>query len=300
MLTILPLPEMQDAAATMLNEALAEAAAATGQVPRDEALAMFRRHLTRIQQHVRESFEHYHSSGLQSARMLATLVDGMIATLFDYARNSTGSEGTLTVVATGGYGRGMLAPFSDIDLLFITPERPPADTLAAVEFSLYFLWDLGLKVGHATRSVAECVAEAESDVTVRTSMIDARRLAGDTALFAEFAQRFTAACALHTADFIAAKQAERDVRHRRFGESPFLVEPNIKEGRGGLRDLQTMYWMTRYVFDTRVMGDLVGPHSPGGGILVEREGQARPPVMGISYGPSASTCTTSQAAPKSG
>ena len=165
----------------------------------------------------------------------------------------------------------MLAPFSDIDLLFITPEQPPPETLAAVEFSLYFLWDLGLKVGHATRTVVECVAEAERDVTVRTSMIDARQITGDPALFAEFAIRFTAACALRTADFIAAKQAERDARHRRFGESPFLVEPNIKEGRGGLRDLQTLYWMTRYVFDTRIMGDLVGPHSPGGGVLVERE-----------------------------
>ncbi len=102
----------------------------------------------------------------------------------------------LAVVATGGYGRGMLAPFSDIDLLFITPEPAPAETLAAVEFSLYLLWDLGLKVGHATRTVAECIAEAERDVTVRTSMIDARLLAGDQALFTAFAVRFAAACAV--------------------------------------------------------------------------------------------------------
>ena len=271
MLTILPLPDEPDAAARLLLDQLHEARGTTGAVARDEALAVFRRHLTRIQHHVREQFEHYQRSGLQSARALAALTDGLLGALHDYARTMAAASGPLAVVATGGYGRGMLAPFSDIDLLFITPDHPPAQTLAAVEFSLYFLWDLGLKVGHATRSVTECIAEAERDVTVRTSMIDARQIAGDTGLFDGFATRFTAACALHTAGFIAAKQVERDLRHRRFGESPFLVEPNIKEGRGGLRDLQTLYWMTRYVFDTRIMGDLVGPHSPGGGILVERE-----------------------------
>ena len=271
MLTILPLPSEPDAAARLLAEQLVEARQAAGTLPRDEALAVFRRHLTRIQHHVREEFEHYQRSGLQSARALAGLMDGLIGTLHDYSGTMVGTTDLLAVVATGGYGRGMLAPFSDIDLLFITPEQPSPGTLAAVEFSLYFLWDLGLKVGHATRSVSECVAEAERDVTVRTSMIDARHIAGDAGLFEAFTARFVAACSLRTADFIAAKQIERDLRHRRFGESPFLVEPNIKEGRGGLRDLQTLYWMTRYVFDTRVMGDLVGPNSPGGGILVERE-----------------------------
>ena len=270
MLTILPLPDKPDDAACVLTDALNEARL-RGVVPRDEALAIFRRHLTRIQHHVREAFEHYQLTGLQSARTLAALTDGLIRALHDFARSSTQALGPLCVVATGGYGRGMLAPFSDIDLLFITPEQAPPETLAAIAFSLYFLWDLGLKVGHATRTVAECIAEAERDVTVRTSMIDARRLAGDAALFEDFAKGFGAACAAHTADFIEAKQAERDVRHRRFGESPFLVEPNIKEGRGGLRDLQTMYWMARYVFDARVMGDLVGPESPGGGILIARE-----------------------------
>ena len=271
MLTTQPLPETPDQAALVLCDALTEARAEQGHVPRDVALAVFRRHLSRVQHHVREAFEHYQSSGLQSARLLAALTDGMIGALYSYAREMAGTQQPLAVVATGGYGRGMLAPFSDIDLLFITTGEPAPETHQAVEFSLYFLWDLGLKVGHATRSVAECIAEAERDVTVRTSMIDARRLAGDVALFSDFSVRFAAACAVRTADFITAKQAERDARHRRFGESPFLVEPNIKEGRGGLRDLQTMYWMTRYVFGAHVMGDLVGPHSPGGGILVERE-----------------------------
>jgi len=137
---------------------------------------------------------------------------------------------------------------------------------------LYFLWDLGLKVGHATRSISECLQEATDDLTIRTSLIDARLLAGDVALFTPFQSRFLEACVTAGAGgFIHAKQAERDARHRRYGETPFLVEPNIKEGRGGLRDLQTLYWMTRYVFGTQVMGELVGPDSPGGGILTRTE-----------------------------
>ena len=110
---------------------------------------------------------------------------------------------------------------------------------------LYFLWDLGLKVGHATRSVDECLADAERDMTIRTSLLDARLLAGDAGAVRASSRR--ASCAFCQADgagaFIAAKQAERAARHRRYGDSPFLVEPNIKEGRGGLRDLQTLYWM---------------------------------------------------------
>ena len=272
MLTVHPLPATPDEAASVLSAALDEIKRPDGSMAREEALAVFRRHLTRVQHHVREAFEHYQLSGLQSARRLAALMDGMIVALHDFAHEVTGAlPGDCAVVATGGYGRGMLAPFSDIDLLFITGGTPPPATLEAVEFSLYLLWDLGLKVGHATRSVDQCIAEAEGDVTVRTSMIDARRLCGSVPLTAEFRHRFLEACASRTPEFITAKQAERDARHYRYGESPFLVEPNIKDGRGGLRDLQTMYWMSRYVFDARVMGDLVGPDSPGGGILIERE-----------------------------
>ena len=272
MLTILPLPEKPGDAAALLADALGEIRRPDGSTARDEALAVFRRHLTRVQHHVREAFEHYQLSGLQSARLLAALMDGIIGALHDYAQEvSQSPPGALAVVATGGYGRGMLAPFSDIDLLFLTGDRAPPEALAAVEFTLYLMWDLGLKVGHATRTVDECIAESGADITVRTSMIDARRLAGSEPLFDAFSRRFIKTFATRTAEFITAKQAERDARHHRYGDSPFLVEPNIKEGRGGLRDLQTMYWMCRYMFDARVMGDLVGPDSPGSGILVERE-----------------------------
>src|SRR5205807_1857465 len=125
------------------------------------------------------------------------------------------------------------------------------------------LWDLGLKVGHATRSIEECLAEALKDLTVRTTLLDARQLAGDAELCGQFEQQFRAAnVQAGAAEFIAAKQAERDIRHQRYGESPFIVEPNVKEGRGGLRDLQTLYWIARYLFNTRGIGELATPGHP--------------------------------------
>ena len=270
----LPWPERPEDASRLLATTLDALRPPGRSIPRDAAMGAFRRHLTRAQHHVQDGFEAGTWTGLESGRLLGRLTDGVIAALHDYAVGQTEPDNAeaLAIAATGGYGRGVLAPFSDIDLLFITRDTPSAGTLATVEFMLYFLWDLGLKVGHATRSVEECLADAGRDMTVRTSMIDARRLSGDHALFEEFQQRFLDACRLEGAgQFIAAKQHERDARHRRYGESPFLVEPNIKEGRGGLRDLQTLYWMTRYVFGTQVMGELVGPESPGGGILTAVE-----------------------------
>ena len=258
----------------MLASAIDELRAPGKTISREAALASFRRHLARAQHHVQDGFEAGTWTGLQSGRLLGRLLDGVITALHDFATSQTqqGIPEPLAVAATGGYGRGVLAPFSDIDLLFITNDEPSPGTIATVEYMLYFLWDLGLKVGHATRSVGECIAEAEADLTTRTSMIDARRITGDTTLFDAFQNAFLAFCRDGgVGAFITAKQAERDARHRRYGESPFLVEPNIKEGRGGLRDLQTLYWMTRYVFGVQVMGELVGPDSPGGGILTALE-----------------------------
>ena len=273
MITALPLPECPEDVTALLAGALRELAGDDGVPPRDAALGAFRRHLLRVQQHVQDRFEAGEASGIQSGRLLGRLMDGVVATLHDYVATAVpGGDGQLAVAATGGYGRGLLAPFSDIDLLFLTPDDPRPEIREGVEFMLYFLWDLGLKVGHATRTVGECIGESARDTTVRTALIDARLLAGDAARFERFQDAFARACRDDGAGgFIAAKQAERALRHRRYGESAFLVEPNIKEGKGGLRDLQILYWMTRYVFGTHVMGELVGPDSPGGGILTTRE-----------------------------
>ena len=245
--------------------------------PRETALGIFRRQLARLQTHVQTRFERGDMSGLAAARLLSGLMDEFIAALIGYSIDLLPVEpgDRLAVAATGGYGRATLAPFSDIDLLFLTDNEPSARIQRAVEFILYFLWDLGLKVGHATRSTADCLTEAQGDSTIRTSLLDARCIAGDRPLFAHFQQAFRQDCAAGSpAGYIAAKQAERAARHKRFGDTPFMVEPNIKEGKGGLRDLQTLYWLARYVFGTFAMTELVGPGAPGGGILSATEARA--------------------------
>jgi [protein-PII] uridylyltransferase len=270
MLTPIPLPRAPEAAATLLSDALAGLAEAGGGVPREAAVGAFRRHLARIQSYVQHAFEHEQITGLQAARLLGALIDGVVGALFEHTTTNAELKAVenLSIAATGGYGRGVLAPFSDIDLLFLTAEDPSPETLRVVEYMLYFLWDLGLKVGHATRSISDCLVEGAKDTTIRTALLDARLLSGNETLFGEFHRRFRAACKeAGAAEYIAAKQAERAIRHRRYGDSPFVVEPNVKEGRGGLRDLQTLYWIARYVFDTQTMSELADL----GGILTQQE-----------------------------
>ncbi len=271
MLTPLPLPRAAEAAAALLQEALASLSAeGGGSVPRDAAVGAFRRHLARIQSYVQHAFEHEQITGLQAARLLGGLIDGVVSALFKHTAATADLAPTesLSIAATGGYGRGVLAPFSDIDLLFLTAEDPAQETLRVVEYMLYFLWDLGLKVGHATRSVRDCLVQGARDTTIRTALLDARLLTGNETLFSDFHRQFRAACKEGgAAEYIAAKQAERAARHRRYGDSPFVVEPNVKEGPGGLRDLQTLYWISRYVFATQTMGELADL----GGILTQQE-----------------------------
>ncbi|MGH7056380.1 MAG: [protein-PII] uridylyltransferase [Acetobacteraceae bacterium] len=254
MLTTFPLPAEPERATAMLREALAECAETTGEVRRDQALGVFRRHLARFRACVRERFEQGELAGLEAAALLANFTEGVLRAIFAYARERTGEEldDPLALLATGGFGRGVLAPFSDIDLLFLHGPEPTEGTRRTVEFMLYLLWDLGLKVGHAARGLEDCLAVAKNDLSAATALLDARLIMGDAALAHGFLERFRAECITGAlSGFLAGKQAERARRHQRYGESPFLVEPNIKEGRGGLRDLQTIYWMAKAAFGAR-------------------------------------------------
>jgi [protein-PII] uridylyltransferase len=191
-------------------------------------------------------------NGLAVARLLAAVADEVVSALYDYttthrfrARNPTEGE-RLALVAVGGYGRGELAPSSDLDLLFLRAYKSTPFDESVTEFVLYMLWDMGLKVGHASRNVDECLKLAREDHTIQTALLESRRIAGDESLFEEFAARFRKDIADrdHGA-FIAAKLKERDERHARAGASRYMVEPNLKEGKGGLRDLHTLFWLAR-------------------------------------------------------
>ncbi len=258
------------------------AALTSGPVPRDTALGLLRTHLGQFQGQVQEGFEAHQVSGLAAARWLASLTDGMMLAIHAYAlamvpakNPAEAAEPAFALVATGGYGRGVLAPYSDIDLLFLVDSSAGPRAQRIVEFVLYLLWDLGLKVGHATRSARDCQEEGARDATILTALVDARFLAGERPIFDRFQAAFTKArLDRGLRPFLAAKRAERDARHARYGDSPYLVEPHIKEGRGGLRDLQTLYWLARYAFGTQRMPELVGADSPGGGLLTEHEARA--------------------------
>ena len=201
-------------------------------------------------------------NGRRCAEGLSQFQDALIALVFDYTRahvyrsNNPADTERLAIVATGGYGRGMLAPGSDIDLLFLLPYKQTPWGESVVEYILYILWDLRLKVGHATRTVDQCVQLAKADVTICTALLDSRYILGDRTLFETLEQRF-ANDVVRGGEraFIEAKLAERDARHRRTGASRYRVEPNIKDGKGGLRDLHTLYWLAKYLAGGPGVGD---------------------------------------------
>jgi [protein-PII] uridylyltransferase len=243
--------------------ALARAQSDTAKL-RKEALGLIKSTFQDARAEIRAAVEGGTLNGLAAARALSALQDAIIQVIYDfatkhfyYAQNPTSSE-RLTVVATGGYGRGELAPGSDVDLLFVRPYKQTPWGESVIEFILYMLWDLGLKVGHATRSLAECVRLAKQDVTIRTALLEARFICGDRKLYEELRKKFWSEVAQGSGeDFVEAKLAERDDRHLRQGESRYLVEPNIKEGKGGLRDLQTLYWIGKYLYHVEDAADLV-------------------------------------------
>jgi [protein-PII] uridylyltransferase len=244
--------------------ALARASSGDRGALRKAALGSIRTAFLTARERVKTGMEAGVTPGLSVARALSALQDTTIQVLYDFAvrhiyhaPNPTTSE-RLAIVATGGYGRGLLAPASDIDLLFIRPFKETAWDESVIEFILHMLWDMGLKVGHAARSIAECVRLAKQDITIRTSLLEARFLWGDHALYDDLRKKFWTDIATGNGqDFVEAKLAERDTRHLRQGESRYLVEPNIKDGKGGLRDLQTLYWIGKYLYRVEDTSDLV-------------------------------------------
>jgi [protein-PII] uridylyltransferase len=202
--------------------------------------------------------------GRRCAERLCQVQDEIIHILYEFVGQTlyppqVPSEAErMAIVATGGYGRGLLAPGSDIDLLFLLPYKQTAWGESVAEALLYCLWDMGLKVGHATRSVNECIRQAKADMTIRTALLEARHLLGDAKLFDELTVQFDKEVAQGTAPaFVAAKLAEREERHRRVGQSRYLVEPNVKDGKGGLRDLHTLFWIAKYVYRVREPEELI-------------------------------------------
>ncbi len=196
-------------------------------------------------------------------RSYTYLTDGLVttahlvATTLLHPRPNPTSGERVAVIAVGGYGRREMAPFSDVDLLFVTPYKITAWAESVIESMLYILWDLKLKVGHSSRTINDCIRLGTEDFTIRTAMLEHHFLAGDADLAAELDKTLNQDLFANTGrEFIEAKLEEREARHRKQGER-YMVEPNVKEGKGGLRDLQSLFWIAKYVHGVQHAAELV-------------------------------------------
>jgi [protein-PII] uridylyltransferase len=231
---------------------------------RREVIGLFRKYMEQEALQAKKALE-ARNGGLACARHLSDVQDELIRAVQAYIVThihpapEKAMEQRLVIAAVGGYGRGTLAPGSDIDLLFLIPAEEFKWGERVVEAILYVLWDLKQKVGHSTRSIEDCLALAREDMTIRTALFEARIILGDEVIFEDLRTRFDQEIVSETSgDFVAAKLAERDRRLTQSGRSRYLVEPNVKEGKGGLRDLNTLFWIAKYVYRVRTTAELVG------------------------------------------
>ena len=222
-----------------------------GDAGRTQALGLLKEALAAALKDTQELFERGRIGGLETARRISSVHTDLVSVIYDYARDVCGDDHSqvFSICAVGGFGRGEMAPGSDLDLLFLHTGSAPSETIGAItEFMLYMLWDMGLKVGQSCRSIEQNLKLAKEDQTILTSLLDCRYIAGDEDLAQELRFKFRIQINKGRGrGFIAAKLEERDVRHAREGNSRYVIEPNIKEGKGALRDLHVLYWIARYI-----------------------------------------------------
>jgi [protein-PII] uridylyltransferase len=247
--------------------AIRDAARDTGQASeiRKATVAVLRERVKDGRGRIEAAFAERPRASRDTVHAICHLTDGVVSTVFRVGtemlhRNPNPTEGErLAILAVGGYGRGEMAPFSDVDLLFLVPWKVTPWAESLIESMLYIFWDLHLKVGHASRNLKECLRLGRDDYTIRTALLEHRFLEGDPALAAKLDQKLKSELFKGTAsDFIEAKLDERAERHRKQGGQRYMVEPNVKEGKGGLRDLQTLFWIGKYLHGVDDVSALVG------------------------------------------
>ncbi len=213
---------------------------------------------------IAEDFATHPRAARMTVNSYAALTDAIVRAAFTLASEvlhprANPTEGEhLAVMAVGGYGRAEMAPQSDVDLLFLTPYKMTAWAESVIESMLYILWDLRLKVGHASRTVKDCLRLGREDYTIRTALLERRYICGHYPLAITLRDKLRNDLFKGTStEFIEAKLLERAERHKRQGGQRYVLEPNVKEGKGGLRDLQTLYWIGKYIHAVRQAAELV-------------------------------------------
>ncbi|MCX8496477.1 MAG: nucleotidyltransferase domain-containing protein, partial [Akkermansiaceae bacterium] len=232
-----------------------------GQLSPSERIDLYKKFL-KVEEHRIKLHHRAGAGGLEIARARAALIDLVLSSILEASlRASHGSPLPIALVATGGYGRSTLNPRSDIDILFLLPRAstklpPPLQEL--VQNVLYLLWDVGFKVGQACRSIPECIEQARLDQENKTSLMDARLIAGDAKLFAQFQNRFAKECiGKDQAAFFELRRQDLRNRHQKYSRTVFLQEPNVKESCGGMRDYQNIHWVALVKRGTASLNDLV-------------------------------------------
>ena len=204
------------------------------------------------------------SDGSLNVGLNVILIDSLLKVIFknSYFHSLGNKHYQFTLIAVGGYGRGELSPHSDLDILFLLPNKlRKNDTKKienVVELILYILWDLGYTVGHSTRTIDDCIEKSRSDLTISTSLLEKRFVAGNNDIYDLLNNKFkTFIDNTKTLDFVEAKLKESETRHKRFGESRYVVEPNVKDGKGGLRDLHTLIWILKFAYKVDTISKLI-------------------------------------------
>ncbi|HMC23835.1 MAG TPA: nucleotidyltransferase domain-containing protein, partial [Candidatus Udaeobacter sp.] len=251
-----------------LEQVLAHAAsrlAATGTRRPTEVLPLYKKFL-KVEEHRLRLKHQAGGGGREICARRAELVDVLLQYVFGAAETSARGNGAakvpLALVALGGYGRGELNPFSDIDVMLLHDQEkkgisPHLEEM--VQQVLYLLWDSGFKVGHSTRSIKEAVAQANQDMRTKTAMLESRFLAGDADLAREFRRQFRSKCVDGSErEYVELRIQDQVARHKKFGDSVYLQEPNLKSGCGGLRDYQNLLWMTYFKEGSLSTNQLVG------------------------------------------
>src|SRR5881398_941265 len=239
--------------------------AATGSKRPTEVLPLYKKFL-KVEEHRLRLKHQAGASGREICARRAELVDVLLRYVFGGAAATARRNGEtrvpLALIALGGYGRGELNPFSDIDVMVLHHQRATEispDLEEMVNQVLYLLWDSGFKVGHSTRSIKEAIAQANRDMRTKTAMLESRFLAGDSELTREFRKQFRSKCVEgHERGYVEMRMQDQVARHKKFGDSVYLQEPNLKGGCGGLRDYQNLLWMTYFKEGSLSTNQLVG------------------------------------------
>lgn len=247
----------------ILAHAERQLASAATERPSD-VLPLYRKFL-KIEEHRLRLHQQAGGGGRELCGRRVDLVDILLRRVFAATTRFADNGKTafpIALIALGGYGRGELNPFSDVDVLFLHAEKGrgvSAATSQVIEQVLYFLWDIGFKVGHSTRTIKEAIAAANSDMVTKTAMLESRLVTGDRELAQSFRQQFRSKCvAGHEREYIEMRMRDQQARHAKFGNSVYLQEPNLKNGCGGLRDYQNLLWMTFFKEGNLTTTHLVG------------------------------------------